>query len=104
MVQIQIRWTLNLRHLCNLRIVFLLRALRVSAVTLVRLRPVLDRGDAHLASAVGAAEDLAVGLDAVADDPAVAVGAAGARAWIAHSKLSNVWAFPSVIVTWNDLS
>ena len=50
-----------------------------------------------LLRAVGAAEDVAVRLDAVADHAAAAVLAVGASAWIAHSKLSNTCARPSPI-------
>jgi hypothetical protein len=58
---------------------------------------------ALMLGAIGAAEDAAVGLHPVADDPAATVGAGGATAWIAHSKLSKVWVAPATM-TWNALS
>jgi len=52
---------------------------------------------------MGAAEDAALLLHAVADDAAAAVGAHRREAWMAHSKLSNVCEAPRT-VTWNALS
>jgi hypothetical protein len=53
--------------------------------------PVLHLALSSHAGAVGAAEETLVRLDTVADDLILQYSQLGARAWIAHTNLPNVW-------------